>query len=476
MLKNVALKGFFFMLFQQVGSQIIGFVLLVVLSRLLEPRDFGLIGMVALLFTIGNVLIDSGLGKSLLRNPDSDDYHFSVIFTFNAFIGFFLYSVLFLIAPFVAHFYDESQLTMIVRVLGISLIIGALSSIQQTHLIKTFQFAKLSYLSLISSAAGAVVGIWMAYNGFGIWSIIFTTLSGQIVLLILLWSFSGWNPKKLIVDHNIFTLHFGFGSRLMLTNLIDAISRNIYNIILGKKYSPEIVSYYYRSENFRHIIVMSLITATNKVSYPLLASIQDNKSLFAENYKKVISILSFVVTPVLIYSCFFAKEIIVFLLTEKWQAMTVYLQLISLSGLLYPLTSFNTNALSVTGKSHMVLKLELINKSVLVILALATSFFDIKILLLSYVLYGVVEYLVTIYCTQEYINYKALHQVLDFLPCLWTSIISGAIPFLFLKIYNLGLFYNLITSFIIFLSVYVLLNYIFRNKGLFYILNLVRKK
>jgi len=476
MSKKIALKGFIFTFLQQVGSQIIGFVLLVVLGRLLEPKDFGLIGMVALLFTISNVLIDAGLGQSLLRNSKSDDYHFSVIFTYNAIIGFLLYSILFLIAPFISYFYNEPELTIIVRILGISVIIGSLSSIQQVHLIKTLNFKKLSYLSLISSVIGAAIGIGMAYYGFGIWSLIFTTLSGQVLLLILLWCFSGWKPKKLVLDRGVFSLHFNFGFSLMLTNLIDAFSRNIYNVILGKKYNPEVVSYYYRSDSFRHIIVMSLITATNKVSYPLLASIQENKTLFAESYKKVILILSFVVTPILIYCYFFANDVIVFLLSEKWKGMTIYFQLICLSGLLYPLTSFNTNALSVIGKSNRVLQLALINKSILITLALVASFFEIKILLLSYVLYGVVEYLITINYTKKELCYKPLYQILDYLPSLLTAITGGVISFLFIRMFDVGILFRLIISFILFLSVYVLFNYLIKNKGFLYILDLIRKK
>jgi O-antigen/teichoic acid export membrane protein len=343
--KKTALKGLFWTLTQQIGTQLVGFVLMIVLGKILTPNDYGLIGMIYIIFTIGNVLIESGFSNSLIRNNKTNNNHFSVIFNFNFFIGLVLYLVVYFTSDQVAIFYNQPRLSLILKIYGLSLIFNSLISTQQAYLIKNLEFKKISIISLFSAVFSAVVGVTLAIFGFGVWSLVYTTLSSLLVNLILVSNYNKWRPTFFYFKKEIFLEHFNFGYKLMLTNLLDAIVRNSFNVLLGKLYSSNSVGYYSRSNSMKNIFVFTLITAVNKVSYPLFSKIQDNEALFNSNYKKVINILSFCSIPVLIFLTFFSDSLIIVLFTEKWLEMSPYFKILCLSGLLYPLTSFNINSL-----------------------------------------------------------------------------------------------------------------------------------
>lgn len=472
-MRNKAFSGFLFTFLQQIGGQIVGLIILIVLGRLLSPRDFGLVGMVALINIIGEVLIDSGFSKSLLRMIDFKKSHYDVIFSLNLLIGFSLYTIVYIIAPFIADYFKEPDLTPIVRVMSLTLLVSSLTSTQTTYLIRELKFKTLALISITGSAIGAGIGIFMAIKGLGVWSIIFTTLSTVALSSAGIWFASDWRPERLYLDRKIIKKHFNFGYKLTITNFLDAISRNLYNIVLGRSYTPEIVGYYTRSNSMKNVAVFSLITSVNKVSYPLMAKIQEDSKHFSLSYKRVIHLVSFFSIPVLIYSSFFAKEIIVFLLTDKWKLMVPYFQILCLAGILYPVTSFNTNALSVLGKSDVVLKLAVMNKTILIVMILLASNFNIMILISTYVAYSVIEYLITIFITRNFIDYPPFNQISDLLPQFFSAAVSGfGVFYLFGKL-CLNNFFAILLSLPLFFIGYFLLCFLLKDKGVLEVVNFI---
>ena len=426
MLNKETLKNIFWSFAQQFSNQIIGFAITIVLARLLDPFDFGLMGMIYFIVTIGNVLIDSGFSYSLIRTKEADEKDYSTIFYTNILLGicFTLFSIA--IAPLVADFYEQPSLVYIIRVFSVTFIITAFSSVQQTYLIKTLKFKTLAIISLVSSVFGGVIGFILASNKFGVWSIVWTSISSVGVTALLLWFCSSWKPRKFF-DVRLLKKHFNFGYKLTLTNMSDAVFRNAYNIVIGKIYDPNIVGYYSRADSLKKIAVFTVISATNKVTYPLLSSIQDDEIEFRKNYVTIIRVVSFVVTPFLLLLCVFAEPIILILLTDKWAQVIPYFQIVCLSGLLYPMSSFNVNALSVKGRSDLVLKLEIINKAILILLISMALNYSIFVLLASVIIFSISEYVIDIFASQKVINYSLKNQLKDYLPILIISLICSAL-------------------------------------------------
>jgi O-antigen/teichoic acid export membrane protein len=476
--QKTALKGLFWTLTQQIGSQFVGFVLLIILGKILSPRDYGLLGMIYIIFTIGNVLIDSGFSNSLIRNSKANDNHFSVIFNFNLYIGIFLYFLVYISSNQVAIFYNQPELSLILKVYGLSLLFNSLITTQQAYLIKNLEFKKISIISLLSAAISAVVGITLALNGFGVWSLVFTTLSSLFINLVLLLYFTKWKPVFFFFNKEIFLEHFSFGYKLMLTNLLDAVVRNSFNVLLGKFYDPKIVGYYSRSDSMKNIFVFTLITAVNKVSYPLFSKIQDNEALFNLNYKKVINILSFCSIPVLLFLTVFSKPVILLLFSEKWLNMIPYFQILCLSGILYPITSFNINSLSVKGKSNLVLKISVINKVILALLIFIVYKKGIFILISILLPFSVIEYFVALYYTQTNLKYYIKDQLKDLFVVVFVCLISILMVY-FINImlinFQLNSFIQLLILCIIFSSIYIVLSATLKVKGYVYILGLIKK-
>lgn len=478
-LNNTAIIGVFWSFFQQIGNQLIGFALLIILGRILQPEDYGLMGMIYIIFNVGDVLIDSGFSNSLIRSNKINNNHFSVVFNFNVFIGILFYLLIFIFSNTIAFFYNQPELSMILKIYGLCLILNALISTQQAFLIKRLEFRKISLISFISNIVGAVIGITLAYLKFGVWSLVFTTLSSLLVNLFLIWKFSKFKPKLFYFDLDIFKKHLNFGYKLTLTNLLDAAVRNLFNILLGKFYNSKEVGYYSRANSLKNIFVHSLITAINKVSYPMLSKIQNEEELFTLNYKRIINVLSFCTTPVLAFLALFSDTIIILLFSEKWIEMSPYFQVLCLSGILYPLSAFNVNSLSVKGKSDLVLKIELINKFILVVLIFFAFKKGVLVLISVLIPYSIIEYIVSMIFNNKIINYKIKNQLKDFAKVALIVIISMSVVYL-LSIQLKSLNFNFLINFIICLVVYMLI-YVFicnklKIKGLYYIKELLKNK
>lgn len=475
MLNKETLKNIFWSFAQQFSNQIIGFAITIVLARLLDPFDFGLMGMIYFIVTIGNVLIDSGFSYSLIRTKEADEKDYSTIFYTNILLGicFTLFSIA--IAPLVAAFYGQPSLVYIIRVFSITFIITSFSSVQQTYLIKKMKFKTLALISLASSIIGGLVGYVLALNKFGVWSIVWTTISTMGATTLFLWFCSSWKPRRFF-DIKLLKKHFNFGYKLTLTNLSDAIFRNAYNIVIGKFYDPNTVGYYSRADSLKKIAVFTIISATNKVTYPLLSSIQDDENEFRKNYITIIRVVSFVVTPFLLMLSVFAEPIILLLLTDKWAPVIPYFQIVCISGLLYPMSSFNVNALSVKGRSDLVLKLEIINKTILVILIAIAVNYSIFVLLSSVIVFSVSEYVIDIYASKKIINYPLKSQLKDYLPILIISLICSALCWqleIFQKELGLSHWLRLAIGFGSFAFLYLVICHLLKIKSYFVIKSLL---
>lgn len=386
-----------------------------ILARLLSPTEFGVIGIITVFVAVSNTIIDGGFSVALIRRNDITDKDYNTVFVLNLVISIVLYAFLCLLASRIAIFFHEPQLERIIPIMSFLLIINALSIIQKTIFVKSIDFKTQAKISLISSISSGAVGILLAYNGFFIWSLVFQQLSRQFIVSILLWIFSSWKPK-LQFSMKSFQELFGFGSKILLANLVNTIYYNIFLTIIGKLYSSNELGKYSRAEQFNAIFTNNLSMVIQKVTFPALSEIQNDLSLQTIYFRKSIIISS-------IITCFFvlglaavAKPLILILIGEKWIDSVLYLQIISFYGVLYPLSIINLNMLNIKGMSNLFLKLEVIKKILFIPVLCIGLFFKLKYMLMAAVLYYYVEFIANSFYSEKYFNYGTFKQVKDLLP------------------------------------------------------------
>jgi teichuronic acid exporter len=428
-IKSKTIGGLKWSFIDNISNSGITFLVGLVLARLLSPTEFGIIGIITVFVAVSNTIIDGGLSVALIRRNDIENCDYNTVFILNFLISLILYASLCLISHQIAHFFNEPLLEKIIPIMALLLIINSLSIIQKTILVKKIDFKTQAKISLISSVSSGIIGISLAYNGFTIWSLVFQQLSRQLIATILLWVYSSWIPK-LEFSKKSFKELFGFGSKILLANLVNTIYQNIFLTIIGKLYTSNELGKYSRAEQFNAIFTNNLSMVIQKVSFPALSEIQHNVELQTLYFKKSIIISS-------IITCFFvlglaaiAKPLILILIGYKWIDSVLYLQIISLYGVLYPLSIINLNMLNIKGKSNLFLKLEIIKKILFIPVLCVGFFFKLKLMLMAAVIYYYIEFIANSFYSERYFDYGTIKQIKDLLPIYLISFIVSFIVWL----------------------------------------------
>ena len=409
---------------QQFGVQAISFVVSIVLARLLLPKEFGLLGMISVFVGIGASLMNSGLTQSLIRTqcPDQEDY--STVFFFNLIGSIIVYWLLFLTAPFISEFFSQPILIKIIRIYCLTFIISAFSQVQLTKLTKEMNFKLQLTIAIPSLLLSGVLGISLAYKGFGVWSLVWMSVFQSFLNTLQLWVKTDWVPS-FIFNVRKFKYHFKFGYKLTLSGLLDTIFTNIYQIIIGRFFIPAQLGFYTRADSLKQLPVNNISGALNKISYPLFASIQDDNLRLKKAYKQIMEMVIFVVSPVLVFMGVLAEPLFRFLFTEKWLPSVPYFQILCLTGILYPLHAYNLNILNVKGRSDLFLKLEIIKKIFIAIMILSTIRFGILGLIWGQLLSSILAFFINTYYSGKFLNYNAWQQMHDILPIVGLAFIAG---------------------------------------------------
>ncbi len=405
---------------QQFGTQLITFAVSVILARLLLPSDFGTIAMFTVVMSIASSLVDGGMSSSLIRSADVDDRDLSTVFWFNLGVAVVMYIVIFVAAPWIASFYKVEILTAVIRVYSLSIIIGSLTAVQGTRFTKAMDFKTLFKIQLPSLIIGAVAAVVMAFSGFGIWTLVFYPLIQAAMGGIQLWFYSKWKPL-LIFDRAKFKQHFGFGYKMTLSGLLETVFNNIYTILIGKYFSSAQLGYYNRADNLKQLPVSNLSAALNKVTFPLFAKLKDNDVKLKEVYQKLMKLVIFVIAPVLFLMMVTAEPLIRFLLTDKWLPAVPYLQVLVLSGILYPIHAYNLNILKIKGRSDLFLKLEFWKKGLQILTLLVSVPFGVIGIVWGQVIFSVLAFFINTHYTGKILKYGSMQQILDLMPIISLS-------------------------------------------------------
>ena len=425
-LKDKTVKGASWSFIDNISSQGITFLVGLVLARLLTPEEYGLIGIITIFIAVFNSIVDSGFSNALIRKNDAKDIDYNTVFITNLIISVILFFVLYLCAPAISRFFNQPQLIYLLRVMGSIVIINAFAIIQRTIFVKNVDFKTQTKVSLISSITSGVVGVGMAIGGCGVWSLVGQQISKQFLNSAFLWVFSKWYPKVQF-SFTSFKGLFSFGWKLLVSGLIDTAWREIYQVVIGKCYSPATLGQYTRAQQFASICSSNLISVVQRVTYPVLSSVQDDEERLKGGYKRLIRVTMLFTFTLMLGLAAVAKPMILVLIGEQWLPCVPFLQIISFQMMLYPLHSLNLNMLQVQGRSDLFLKLEIIKKIIAVGPLILGIFVNIYWMLVSSVLTGFINYYLNAYYSGPFLNYSIKEQVKDILPSFGVAI-AMAVP------------------------------------------------
>lgn len=425
-LKQKTFKGVIWSAVERFSTQGVQFLFGILLARLLTPNDYGMIAMLTIFMAVSQTFIDSGFGNALIRKPDRNEADKATVFFFNIFMAAACYGIIFLGAPFVAQFYKMPQLSDILRILAINLIIQAFGSIQRLNLTIDLNFKTLAKVSLIGAIVGGTAGLISAYNGLGVWSLVIQQMVTTSTRVVLFWTLVHWRPKTFF-NKKSFKNMFGFGSKLLISGLLNTLYENVYDLIIGKVFSAGTLGNYSRASHFANFPSSNINGIFQRVTFPVLSKIQNDHDKLRVGYLKFLNMATLVVFPLMIGLSAIAKPFILLVLTDKWVDAILILQIICFAQMWYPVHSINLNMLQVLGRSDLFLKLEIIKKIVgIIILCVAIPHGIIAICYSQWVstCFGLV---INTYYSGKLLNAGLLTQLKMYIPTLLNSLVMGAI-------------------------------------------------
>lgn len=420
-LKQKTVAGLVWSFIDSVAGQGITFIVGIVLARLLSPREFGLIGMLTIFIAISQSLIDSGFRQALIRKQNCTQSDYSSVFYFNIAVSIFLYAIIFAGAGVIGEFYHEPVLKDLIRILALGLIFSSFSVIQSTLLTKKLDFKRQARVSIIASTLSGIVSIYMAYTGWGVWSLVALMLIKYALNSLLLWVWSEWKPI-LAFSVNSFRELFSFGSKLLVSGLIDTIYRNIYNLIIGKYFAVVELGYYTQADQFQALPSTNLQGIIARVSYPVLATMQDDIPRMREAYKNIVRSTMLVTFLLMLGMVAIARPMIITLIGSKWEPAIIYLQMLCFAGMFYPLHALNLNMLQVQGRSDLFLRLEIIKKALAVPFIVAGILLGIKALILGMIILSMIAFFLNSYWSGQLIGYSSFNQIKDIIPSFFIAL------------------------------------------------------
>jgi len=430
-----SVSGLIWSTINTLGFYVINLIVQIILARILSPEDFGVMATIQVFLVIGMFLMDGGMTSSLIRMKKPTEEDFSTVFFTNITFSLIFYSICFFIAPYVAVFYNKEIIEDLIKVVSLSFVIRSFGAVQAAVLTKKMQFKKQFYIQIPSIIIGGAVGIILGLYGVGVWSLVFFNVAQSITYSIVYWLLSGWKPK-LIFKKDLFLYHFNFGYKISLTNIFNGLFDNIYNMVIGKVYSLQMLSYYNRAETFQFLPGRVMSGTLEKVTYPMFAEIQDDDLKLNKSYRTILLQAFYAHTPILIFISIFAEPIFRFVLTEKWLPMVPYFRVLLIAGIFNPLQRFNLNILRVKNKPSQILYLNVFKKVLVALAILCTFKFDLIYMVTVQSITYVFSFLIISHYVGKLISYDLYTLFRDFLPIVMLNILWGGLLVGLLVVFN----------------------------------------
>lgn len=418
------MSNFLWRLAERFGAQGVAFVVSIVLARLLAPEAYGTIALVTVFTQILNVFIDSGFGNALIQKKDADDLDFSTVFYFNIAICVLLYLGMFLAAPLIAKFYNDASLTPVVRVLSLTLIISGVKNVQQAYVSRTMQFKRFFFATLGGTIGAAVIGIAMAYFGFGVWALVAQQIFNATVDTLILWISVKWRPKWMFSWQRLKGL-FSFGWKLLASSLLDTVYSDLRQLIIGKMYTKTDLAQYNRGKQLPDLLVNNIDTSINSVLLPAMSQVQDNPERVKNMTRRAMKTSTYVIAPVMMGLAFTAESVIHLILTEKWLPCVPFLRIFCITYMFYPVNTTNLNAIKAMGRSDLFLKLETIKKVIGLIVLLGTMWFGVMAMAYSLLFTSITSQIINSWPNKKLLDYSYPEQIRDILPGILLAVFMG---------------------------------------------------
>ena len=457
---------------ERTGAQGVSFIVSLVLARLLEPSAYGTIALVTVFTTILQVFVDSGMGNALIQKKDADDIDFSTVFYFNVFICLILYVGMFIAAPFIAKFYNDDSLTAVIRVLCLTIVISGVKNVQQAYVSRKMQFKRFFFATLGGTIISAILGILMAYRGCGVWALVVQQIFNALAATVILWITVKWRPKLVFSFERLKGL-FSFGWKLLTSSLIDTVYNNIRQLIIGKLYSAEDLSYYNRGKQFPNFIVTNVNTSIDSVLLPAMSSEQDDIKRVKNMTRRSIKTSTYIMAPLMMGLAFMATNVVKLILTDKWLACVPFLQIFCITYMFYPINTANLNAIKAMGRSDLFLRLEIIKKIVGVIVLVTTMWFGVLTMAYSLLLTSIIGQIINSWPNKKLLGYGYMEQIKDIIPGILIAVCMGICIYP-LKFLSLPIICIVILQVILGATIYMGLSAFFKLEAFEYILNIIK--
>ena len=429
-LKDKTIKGVGWSTIDNVAQYGVTFVVSIVLARLLSPDDYGLLGLIAIFTAVCGTLINAGFTTALIRKKDATDDDYNTVFIVNLGMSLLLYGIIFFCSPLIADFFQREELVWLTRVSSLGMIVGALSLVQQTRLTKRIDFKSQTKITIVASISSGIIGIALALMKFGVWALVAQALSSQLIRTVLLWHVNKWIPQLNFSKKSFHEL-FGFGWKMMVSGVIDTVWKELNQFVVGKFYSPATLGQYTRAKHFSQLLSSNLTSVVQRVTYPVLSNIQDDKQRMVNAYRRVIKTTMFVTAISMFFLGAISEPLLYCLIGPKWHEAATYLPLICVVGSTYPLHAINLNMLQVQGRSDLFLGLEIIKKIIATGPLLIGAFVGIFPMLWASVIVNIIAYFLNSYYTGKLLGYSSWMQIKDVVPSYGIAAIVALSVFFF---------------------------------------------
>ncbi len=469
---NRAVGNLFWRFFERCGAQIVTFVVSIVLARLLDPTVYGTIALITVFTSILEIFISSGFGSALIQKKDADDVDFSTVFYFNVVMCVLIYAIIFFCAPLIANFYNISELTPIIRVIGLTLVISGVKNIQISYVTKNMQFKKFFFATLGGTIGAAVVGIVMAYKGYGVWALVAQGLFNHTIDTIILWIIVRWRPKLKFSFKRLKTL-FSFGWKLLVSSLIDKVYNESWSLIIGKKYSSEDLAFYNKGNSFPSLIVGNINSSINSVLLPVMSAEQDKREKVKAMTRRAIKTSVYIMAPLMIGLAVCAEPLVKLLLTDKWLPCVFFMQIFCITYIFYPIHTANLNAINAMGRSDYFLGLEIVKKILGISAILATMWISVEAMAYSLLVTTLISSIINAFPNKKLLNYSWFEQMKDIIPYIALAVLMG-VPVYFIGYISLPTIVILLLQIIVGAIIYISLSALFKLEIFNYLLTLIK--
>lgn len=463
------LSNFFWRLAERSAAQIVSLIVSIILARILDPENYGIIALVTVFTNILYVFVNSGMATALIQKKDVDDLDYSTVFFFNLSMCIFLYIIMVIVAPFIAKFYDNKSLTPVIRVLSLTLVISGVKNVQQAYVSRNMMFKRFFFSTIVGTVFAAVVGIVMAYSGLGVWALVAEMLVNNAIDTIILWITVKWRPKKCFSFRRLKQL-FSFGWKLLISSLLDTIYNELRQLIIGKVYTENDLAFYNQGDKFPKVIVTNINTSIDSVLLPTMSKEQDNPDVVRNMTRRAIKTSTYIMMPLMVGLAVCAEPIISLIFTDKWLPCVPFLRIFCFCYAFYPVHTANLNAIKAMGRSDLFLKLEVIKKIIGILAIIITIKLGVFAIACSLLVTTVLGQIINSWPNKKILNYSYLNQVKDMLPQILLSIFMGMIVYsvTLLKAGNIA---TLLIQILVGVFIYITGSKLFHIESFEYLLN-----